>query len=188
MTADTLKSASITNLDTLGTGGGPVENSTGVGAPYSVKNISDYVTPTTGGLASTSSTYKMVRVPTNVQLQHVNLFADGALDSNATPTLAIDIGVYYSDSTVDGTPAANQGAAVSDNAIADAFPLKGQTGVFAAEAGKWSSANRQLPLWQALALTTDPGGYFDIVITIETVAATAVSVALMLEAVYNIPG
>lgn len=186
---DTLKSASITNLDTLGTGGGPVANSSGVGAPITVKHISDFVTPTTGGLGSTTSTYKMVRVPTNIQLQHVNLFADSALDTGGgSAALAIDIGVYYSDSTVDGTPAASQGTAVIDNAIADAYPLKGQTGVQAAEAGKWTAAQRQEPLWQALSLTTDPGGYFDIVITVETAANTAASANLMLEVEYNIPG
>lgn len=188
MAADALKSTSITNLDTLGTGGGPVENTSGVGAPIMVKHIADAVTPTAAGLVAIGSTYKMVRVPTTVQLQHVNLFADLPLDTNVSPTLAIDIGVFYSDSTVDGTPAANQGTAVSDNAIADAFALKAQTGVQAAEAGKWTAANRQLPLWQALALATDPGGYFDIVITIETVSATAQSAALMLEVEYNIPG
>lgn len=185
MTADALKSTSITNLDASPI----VANSSGVGAAIIERRIADVVTPTTGGLVATTSTYKMVRVPTNIQLQHVNLYSDSALDTGGgSAALAFDIGVYYSDSTTDGTPAANQGTAVADNCIADAYAYKGSTSALAVEAGKWTAANRQLPLWQAAGLSSDPGGNFDIVITVETAANTAASAPLMLEAEFNLPG
>ncbi len=97
MVADTLSSASITNLDASPV----VRNTSPNGAKYDEQKISDFATPTTGGLADTTSTYKMVRVPTNGYLKSIVLIADGALDSNGSPTLAVDVGAYYSDSTTD---------------------------------------------------------------------------------------
>lgn len=186
---DTLKSASITNLDTLGTSGGPIANSSGVGAPYISRKIADYVTPTTGGLGSTSSTYKMVRIPTNSQVKAVVLTADAALDTNGTPTLAVNVGVYYSDSTVDGTPAADQGVSISATLLGSAV-LFGAAATLnvRADAGTFSAANRQLPLWQAAGLSSDPGGNFDIVVAVEATAATAASHAFQLEVEFNLPG
>jgi hypothetical protein len=178
MTADTLKSLSITNLDASPI----VANTSPNGAKYDDQRYSDYVTPTTGGLADTTSTYKLVRVPTNCYLKSVVFIADAALDSNGSPTLAFDVGVYYSDSTTDGTPVALQGTVVSNNAIADNV-LFGAAATLTVrmDAGKWTSANRQKRLWDALGLSSDPGGKFDIVATVEATAATAVSKAFTAE-------
>jgi len=180
MAADTLKSASITNLDSSPI----VENTSGSqGAMYVARNTADNVTPTAAGLVAVGSKYTVVRVARDVFLQHINLFADLPLDSNGTPLLAVDVGAFYSDSAFDGTLVANQGVAISDNAFADAYLLKAQTAVFAVEAGKWTAAQRQQPLWQALGISKDPGGFIDIVILVETAAATAQSAALVVEVV-----
>lgn len=182
---EALKSASITNLDASPI----VANSSGVGAAIITRKTADKVTVTAAGIQASGSTYKMVRVPTNIQLKHVNFFADSALDTGgASAALTFDVGVFYSDSTTDGTPAANQGTAVSDNCIADAYVIKGITSAYAVEAGKWTSANRQLPLWQAAGLSSDPGGNFDIVVTVETGANTGAAVAFELEVEFNLPG
>lgn len=176
MAADTLSSASITNLDAFPV----VANTTGAGAAASSKIIDDFITPTTGGLVSTSSKYKMVRLPMYCKVKDLTLIADAALDTNGSPTLAVDVGAYYSDSTVDGTPAALQGTAISVNcfAAALAFGAAGNTNLNVATS--WSVANRNLPLWVALGLTASatgapPGGQIDVVVAVHTVAATAAS-------------
>ncbi len=187
MAADALSSASITALDAVGTSGPITANTSPNGAQYESKIISDYVTPTATGIGTIGSVYKMVRVPTNIYLKAVRLTADAALDSNASPTLSVDVGVYYSDSTVDGTPTANQGTAVSDNCIADTLLFGDATRLDVradrgTTAGKWTAAKAQQPLWQAAGLSSDPGGQFDLVVITEAGAATGVSKAFQLQA------
>jgi hypothetical protein len=169
MTADTLKSASITNLDTV-----PVTpNTAGEGGVGETRNVSDYFTPTTGGLVSTSSTYKVLRVPTNAKIKNLQLRNDAALDSGS-PSLAWDVGLYYSDSTMDGTSVANQGASISVNLFAAALTGAYGAGVYDI-LESFGVANQNKPLWSAAGLSSDPGGYFDIVVAVHTAANTAAS-------------
>jgi hypothetical protein len=179
MTADTLKAAGITNLDASPI----VANTSGLpGAQFVTKHLADSVTPTTGGLADTTSTYRMVRLPANVYLKHVNIYVDSALDTGGgSAALAFDVGGYYSDSTVDGTLVANQGLVINNNIIADGYALKGSTSALAIEAGKWTELKRNQPLWKALGLSSDPGGQIDIVLTVETAANTAASAVMAVE-------
>lgn len=181
---DALKSLSITNLDASPI----VKNTAPNGAQFKMIKIADFVTVTAAGIAASGSTYKMVRLPTNAYLKHVNLAMDSALDTGAgSAALTFDIGVFYSDSTVDGTPAASQGTAVGDNDIADAYSILGGTSFMHVEAGKWTAAKRQQPLWQAAGLSVDPGGQFDIVVTVETGANTGAAVAFELEVEIGFP-
>lgn len=171
MAADTVKSASITNLDAVPF----VPNTTGEGGPGYERNASDYAAVTTGGLASTASTYKMVRLPSNAKVKRATLKADADLDSNASPTLKVDVGAYYSDATMDGTQVANQGVLISANAFAAAVLFgKGTTDTIDALAA-FTAAKKNQPLWQALGLASDPGGFIDVVVAVNTVAATAVA-------------
>src|SRR5580693_5421837 len=113
---DTVKSASITTLD--GTTQQPpaqVQLTEGIGAPGRLVNHSDFVAATAAGLQSTSSTYKLVRLPTRAILKSVELLSKVGGDTGTT--LTIDLGFYYSDSTVDGTANANQGVLISANAL-----------------------------------------------------------------------
>src|ERR1700749_1713342 len=97
MAADALKSVGITNLDSTPV----VPNTTGEGGPGYQRNITGYVTTTAAGLGNTSSTYKLVRLPSNAKVKALKLVADAALDTSTG--LKIDVGAYYSDSTVDVT-------------------------------------------------------------------------------------
>lgn len=185
MTADTLKSTSITNLDANPV----VQNTSGQGGPGALKSIDDAVTPTAAGLADTTSKYKMVRVPTNAKVKHIFLTADAAMDTNASPTLAVDIGLYYSDSTTDGTPSGNQNTVVSGATALFASNQAFGKGTAASPLvleglSNFSQANRKKALWDAAGLATDPGGYFDIVVAVHTGAATAVSGPMGLEVQY----
>ena len=184
MAADTLKSLSITNLDAVPI----VPNPTGKGANGYLKSISDYSTPTTGGLASTSSIYRLVRLPTNAKIKNITLSSDAALDSNGSPTLTFDVGAYYSDSANDGTAVANQGVLISANCFGAVVAFgAAHENIYAL--GAYSVANRNLPLWQALniqvnGLNADPGGFIDVVVAVHAVAATAVSSNLGIEVDY----
>lgn len=173
---DTLKSASITNSDASPV----VPNTTGEGGPGYTKNASDYVTPTTGGLGSTSSTYRVLRLPTNAKLKTLKMVIDTALDSGS-PSLAWDIGAYYSDGN-DGSPAAEAGGSISVNcfAAAKAVYSAGETDVLTS----FAVALRNEPLWEAVGLTSDPGGFIDIVAGVHTAANTAASHNFAINASY----
>lgn len=181
MVADALSSASITNLDASPV----VANTSGVGAETDAREHDDFVTPTTGGLASTASKYKMIRVSPEIKLKELLLIADAALDSNVSPTLAVDVGAYYSDSTVDGTPVALQGTAISVNCFAANVAFGAATNLKLDVLSSFGQAKRQKRLWDALGLTSNPGGNIDIVVAVHVVAATAVSAALGARALYS---
>lgn len=187
---DTLESLSLTNLDASPV----IPNTAGVGAPGIVKQTQDFVTPTTGGLGSTSSIYKVVRVPMQCYLKKVTVVADAALDTNGSPTLAIDVGAYYSDSTTDGTPVALQGTLISANAFIAAALFGATTDLSVNSDGHWSAAHQNSLLWSALGLTSPtgyfdgPGGNIDIVVAVHTIAATAASHAFTVRADVVMPG
>lgn len=167
-----LKSAQITALDTFTPSLADVQNS-GYGAPCRLQSVSGTITPVAGDAAG--STYQMVRVPTTACIKHV------WLASAAQGAGAVDIGVYYSDSTIDGTPAANQGAVVGTNGktffasqISLASAVQQTDEIFQNIATSTAYQPNQIntPLWSALGLSSNPGGFFDIVLTVDTTAIT----------------
>lgn len=181
MVADALSSQSITNLNASPI----VPNTTGIGATSELFENSDFVTPTTGGLASTSSKYKLLRVSPEIKLKELRAFAIAALDSNVSPTLSIDVGAYYSDSTTDGTPAALAGTAISANAFASIVLFGAATTLNVDALSNFSPANRNKRLWDALGLSSNPGGNIDIVVAIHAVAATAVASPFAISAKFS---
>lgn len=162
---EALKSTSITNLDAS-----PVTpNTSGEGSSGVLRAINDNVTSTAG--ATSPSTYKMVRIPTNAKIKRVLLSC--AAHGGAS---AFDIDVAYSDSPTDGTQPSLQGSIVqisaADNklfgaAVSAVSALKHSDVTFN---GTFTSAHKNLPLWQVLVnlgtadFTTDPKGFFDIVL------------------------
>lgn len=175
----TINSASITNLDATPV----VQNTTGEGAPGYYKNASDYVTPTTGQLGSTATIMKMVRLPSNAKLKALKLTAAAALDSSTG--LVLDVGAYYSDATADGTSSANQGALISANCFSAANAGFKSSALGPVDAlNSYSVVKRNQPLWKGLGLSSDPGGFIDIAVAVNTIATTAVSSALGAEVAY----
>ena len=156
MAVENLKATSITNLDTI-----PVSpNTAGAGGAGPLLETGDFVT--TSASASGTSTYKLARVPSNAKIKQV------VFESEAQGAGASDISVYYSSSTVDGTSPSLQGTIVpttgaaffaSAIALTSAVAQSLQTN----ESTNYNLSKRNQPLWQALGLTADPGGYFDIV-------------------------
>lgn len=170
MGTSTLKSAAITNLDATPV----VQQTTGEGGPgYIREACGGFVTAVAADAAG--STYRLTRIPSNAKVKHV------FLTSEAQGAGAVQIGVYYSDSTVDGTQPSLQGLVVpttgvnffaNDVSIAALVNSVDQVFQNTATAGANNPSLANQPLWQALGLTSDPGGYFDIVATVHTTAIT----------------
>src|ERR1700724_2448118 len=104
MAAENIKSAAITNWDAVPY----VEVETGAGAKAYLFEIDGWCAVAATPIATTTSTYKLVRVPTWAKIKSVDIWTDVAIDSNATQQLALDFNMVFSDSKIDGTPAALQ--------------------------------------------------------------------------------
>lgn len=177
-----LKSAQITALDSIPYGD---LQSAGLGAPARLKVLSGTVTAVASDGAG--STYQMVRIPTNAVVKKV------MLASQAQGAGKVQIGVYYSDSTVDGTPAAVQGTVVpttgvdffaSDVDLTSAVPQTDETFQHQANSGSYDPSMINKRLWDALGLSSDPGGFFDIVLTVHTTAITTGTGKIALQVEY----
>lgn len=176
MAVENLKATALTNLDSTP----PVYPATGVGASGHLKNAGGYQTASAS--ASVTSTYAFCRIPTNAKVKRVTF------ESEAQGAGKFDVGVYYSSSTTDGTSSANRGTAVDADFFASAIDCASAvvpTNVIN-ESGTNTLAKRNQPLWQALGLTSDPGGMFDIVATCVTTAVTTGTGKLGVEVDYVI--
>ena len=197
MAVDAGKSQSITNLDATPY----VYNSAGQGAPARLMSVDDLMAITTNGLASTGSTYRVIRFPTGAIPKALTVYTDAPLDSHSTPGLVMDLNIAFSDSTIDGTQSALQGRIPTNlntggttNITSYSTPniIFGQftpatTGsvavtelIFNGIGASYSALNlTQQPLWQTFGfvdgrgLPADPGGYFDLLLYISTAASTA---------------
>ena len=105
-----LKSAVITDLDAS-----PKKEATaGEGRPGFLRMVDDFVAVAVAILDTTitshnGSTLRMARFPTQAKVKKVEIATDAALDSNASQSLAFELGVGFSTAANDGTPAAYQG-------------------------------------------------------------------------------
>jgi hypothetical protein len=160
MATSTLKSTAITNRDATP----KVANNARVsGAPL----ISAIDIVTTAAADDTSSTYRMLSVPSNAFVRGV-YFSTAALGGSST----VDIGVFRS--TADG------GAVVDADFFASAVSTVNavaRTDV-TYESAVFTAAKRMQPLWQAAGLSADPGGELDIVISCQATIANAAAMSL----------
>jgi hypothetical protein len=160
-----LKSLPITNLDAIPA----VQNTSGVGAPGRLIQVDGFVS--TVSADATGSTYQLVRVPSNCKVKAV-VFEAAAMTAGK-----LSLSVYYSDATQDGTASANQGLIVPTTGAAffaldiDCSSAVGPTNE-TNQSGNYPIANREKELWDALALSADPGGFFDVVAVCHTTAIT----------------
>jgi hypothetical protein len=184
MATETQKSVPIINLDSLPI----VENTTGEGGSGFLKEINGHVASTTG--VTSGSTYRLVRIPTNAKVKRVLLTA---ASSGATGT--VDVDVAFSDSTSDGTQQSLAGGIVSTSGGVDNKLFGSATTVTTALknsditfANTFTTDMQNQQLWQALVnlgttqFTSDPGGFFDIVL--KSVATLASGGDLAIEVDY----
>jgi hypothetical protein len=194
---DTVKSTSITNLDTV-----PIIKPTAGAGGLAVEiEVDDYCTATAAGLQSAGSWYKLVRIPTWALVKSVLLGADAGPNLSGS-ALAIDLSLVFSDSADDGTPtwlqgliptSANTGGTTtiasysSPNLIfgtwkpaASAAIIEPTQLVLNGLGSHYSFTGGQmnLPLYQIFGFTdgrgnaADPGGYFDLMAYVATGATT----------------
>lgn len=167
-----LKATALTNLDAQ-----PIlEPNTGAGGPTQLRHVDGFVTALAGD--ATTTTYQLCRVPSTAIVKRIQ-FA-----SQAQGAGAVELGWYYSTSLHDGTSANNQNSNGTPKAISAAFvaaefsiasavALAGVTdGGALNSTGNTAYNLYQEPLWQMLALASDPGGFFDFVATVNTTAIT----------------
>lgn len=164
MAVDHVKSTYITNLDASPA----VPATAGEGGPAPLKvNSSGPVT----GVASSSinATYQFLRLPSNAKLKA--LFFESAAQAAG----AIDIGLYYATDGEGNKPTALLAAnAISQALFASAVALTAlsQPTNVINESGTFTADKQNQPLWQAAGLSSDPGGYFDVVGTLTTAITT----------------
>lgn len=177
MGTSALKSTAITNADANPV----VANTRGNGAPGDPQYIDGFVTAVASDAAG--STYRLIRLPSNAIVKRL------VLESEAQGAGKINLSVYYSDSTTDGTSSANTGVIVpttgdqffaSDVDLAAAVTPTNVTN----ESGNYGIGLRGKHLWDALALTSDPGGFFDIVAVVHTTAITTGTGKILLTCEY----
>lgn len=167
MAVVTTKSAAITNRDAnLGVLNNP--NAGERGTPF---NVFGKVASVSGD--SSTSVYRFVSVPTNCRVDSLRVWS-GAMGGSA----AMDIGVYRN--TRDG------GAVVDADFFASALStVSAINGTEQShESGVYTTAKREQPLWQAVGLTADPGGTFDICGTLTAASAGNVDVGISVDGTY----
>jgi len=116
---------------------------------------------------SIASTYRMFRVPSNAVMTDLKIYSPDI----GTTTIA-DIGLY----------AADGGAVVDADFFASALSLKdgalNGTDVLH-EAAVFTIANSGKELWSALALSSDPGVFYDVTLTLTAAADATGTVKLL---------
>lgn len=164
MAVDHVKSTPITNMDASP----PAFSTAGEGGPGYLMSVSsgDVV-----GIASSSidATYQFVRVPSNCKVKQV------LVTSEAQTAGAMDIGLYYATDGEGNRPTALLvAAAISRTLFAAAYSVaaaSAQLDVIGISTS-FSPLKRNQPLWQAAGLSSDPGGFFDIVGSLTTAITT----------------
>lgn len=186
----------------------------GEGAPHRLFSNEDIISPTASNVQF--STYTLgPRIPTNAKIKKVEIYGKG-IDSNATAAFAIDINLIFSDAPLggiaagvpvdDGTTFTNAGliptsaltgATTSITAYASPNKMFGSSFVPVANNGAFklsdvtfqntfTPAMSQLPIWDALGFTVDPGGYFNFFLVCETASSTAATGTLMMKVSYAV--
>ena len=168
MAVDHVKSTPVTNSDASPA----VANTAGEGGSAPLKCISSGSVVAVAS-SSTDATYQFCRVPSSAKIKAI------FFESGAQAAGTMDIGVYYATDGVIGKPAALLAAAAIDQdffaSLVALTSLSQPTNVIN-ESATNTPAKQNQPLWQALGLTSDPGGNFDIVGTVVTAITTGTGV------------
>lgn len=176
MAVDHVKSSFITNLDASPV----VQNTAGEGGPAPVKTAEGFATVIASG--SAGATYQLLRVPSNCKLKSLSF------ESAAQGAGAFSLGLYYATNGEGGQPTALLLAnAISSTLFASQINCASAVAITDEinQAGTFPMSKRVQPLWQAAGLASDPGGYFDIVATVDTTAVTTGTGVIAARATYT---
>jgi len=163
MAVDHVKSTFITNLDASPS----VANSAGEGGPGRLQSVEGSAVAVAS--SSADATYQLVRIPSNCKVKEIKF------ESAAQGAGSFDLGLYYATDGENKAPTALLAAAAIDQdffaTVIDCSSAVAITDV-TNESGTYTIDKRTQPIWQAVGLTADPGGYFDVVATVKTTAVT----------------
>lgn len=165
MAAGTKKSVNITNIETL-----PVSM---LNKKVGVQKVMiDEVELATTNIDDIGDKILFGPIPSNAIIQSIGIVCDD-LDSHATPTLAVDVGLYYSGPT-NGT-GKTSGLVLDADCFATAVTTL-QAAVVTPTEVRFEAANIDtidLEAWEVGGLTSDCGGDLFIGLTVTAAAATA---------------
>lgn len=200
MAKDTVSSNSIQLLDAINPS---VMVTAGQGMASDMYEVDDFCAATAAGLGTAGSIYRMVRMPTSAKIKSFVFYDDQAIDTSATASLQFDFNIAFSDSTIDGTPVnlqglvpttANTGATTSFTTYSSANKMFGAAVTQPSANAIWAPTEyllkgvgatytlntiTQQPLWQTFGFVdggsrpANPGGNFDMVAYVATIAGTA---------------
>jgi hypothetical protein len=107
-----------------------------------------------------ASVYRLLRVPSNCRIESLKLASDAITGASAA-----DVGVYQT--------AQNGGAVVDADFFATDVDISSAIAFTEVllEATATDIAKCEMPLWQLLGLSSDPGIYYDIAVTVNDVTA-----------------
>lgn len=164
MTASTVKSTMVTNMDAK-----PVDLTKPSKWGGELRVYSETIEAATTSLDETGDIIRMIRIPSNLVPTSILIFNDD-LDSNGTPALTFDCGIYNP-----AKPDGSAGAVIDADCFAAA-----QTTLQAANVGGVELLTKTMDIakigkeaWDIAGSTSDPGGYLDIALTVVTAAGTA---------------
>lgn len=179
MTASTIKSENVTNIEAT-----PITALDRKAGELKVHIDQDAI-PTTS-IDEVNDIMLFCPIPSNAVILDVELLCDD-LDSNACPTLAVDVGLYYSG--IGGTQLANgntSGTAVDVDVFASAYTtLQAAKTIWTSvrfEADNIIDVKKEA--WEAGGLTSDPGGLFFVGLKVTTQAATAAAGDIVMKVSY----
>lgn len=160
---DHVKSTIITNLDATP----PVTPTAGEGAFAHLKHVDGFATVLAASVAD--STYQLCRIPSNCKVKRL------VFESEAQGAGKVDIGLYYATDGRIGKPTSLLAAnAIDQDFFATVIDLASavKETIVTNESGSYTVDKRNQPIWQAVGLSVDPGGNFDIVATVKTTDVT----------------
>jgi len=163
MAVDHVKSTYITNMDASPA----VPPTAGEGAPAPMKTVEGHAVAVAS--SSVDATYQLVRIPSNAKVKALHF------ESAAQTAGKFDLGLYYATDGEGGKPTSLLAAnAIDQDLFATAIDCASAVAItdVTNESGTYTIDKRVQPIWQAAGLTSDPGGFFDIVATVVTTAVT----------------
>ncbi len=140
----------------------------------------DYHAYTTGELEATDVLLTGIKIPSNGIVTEILVYNDD-LDSNGTPTLAVDVGLYATKrftSTTSSTDTIHAADAIldADLLVDGATDLQAATTKYtslALDATTFGPDDAYKPMWEVLGYDEDPQVEFGVAVTVATAAATA---------------
>lgn len=163
MAVVTVKSQPITDQDASPR----VSPQSGTGGKYRVDEIDSFASLANGD--SIGSKYIIARIPSTVRVKDMQL----EVPTGITTAIA-DIGLYHASGGADVAQGVAAGAVIDADFFASAQTLvtAGNFNVVN-ESGTYLASLRDNPIWEAVGLAADPGGKFDIVLTLTAAAGSA---------------